>query len=145
MKREISESFKTFMSELEGLSLEHLGKISYQTIVFIYFEKLRCIEKSQDFLPSEKSIRKYMLWQSKVLPFVTFMKEWNKYIFDHENDLTWNECLKIDTLFRKQHEKDNQPTVITFEELAEDEVYNEMITLNPLYIKVESGYVYNGK
>jgi hypothetical protein len=132
-----------YLENLESLSLQYFGKSTYQTILFVYMEIKFTMVGSPDYLIPEKAIRKYLSWQSCSNPKNALLKRWKKYTFNHEDDLTWNDCLKFDTKYRREVEQSYQPVLITFAELEDDEVYKETIENNSNYTKVERGYIRN--
>jgi hypothetical protein len=130
-----------YLDSLDALSTKYFGKSNFQTVVFLFLEIGFTMEGSPDYLPTEKAIRKYLSWQNRVSPKNAMMKKCGRYVFDHSNDLTWNDCLKFDTEYRLEVAKSYEPKLITFEELEEDEVYKESIEHNVYYTKVEGGYI----
>ena len=125
-----------FLKQYETLSERFFGKINFQTLKFLMFTVEFSREGTTSYLSPEKIIRKYLLWQSRETPKDRIITKGN-YLFDHENDLSWNDCLGANKnyLFWNNSKYDEFSDIleIRFSDMKEDPVAEALITLEKIH------------
>ena len=99
MKHIMEKSDIEYLENLERLSQEYFGFISFQTLKFFMIETQDAIPNSNEYNRWENIVSKYLIWQSEYEPTDLLLWFWNKYSFNHDNDLTWNQCEKVCTKY----------------------------------------------
>jgi hypothetical protein len=108
-----------FLEQYEKNANDLFGKVNYQTLKFLIMENIYEVPNSPDFLPIEKSVMKFLSWQNKPIPKDVNIKL--KYEFNHDDDLSWNDCINACQKYRDMKSEARKK----YEEISISEQYKD--------------------